>query len=61
MLSHLRVHALRDSNSRFVLGLSPVKQFRRFIGLDKKKKSDGADGADGADGGASKKGSRGKK
>jgi len=33
----------------------PVKQFRRFIGLDKKKKSDGADG------GASKKGSRGKK
>ena len=42
MLSHLRVHALRDSNSRFVLGLSPVKQFRRFIGLDKKKKSDGA-------------------
>jgi hypothetical protein len=49
---------LRDSNSRFVLGLSPVKQFRRFIGLDKKKKSDGADGADG---GASKKGSRGKK
>jgi hypothetical protein len=58
MLSHLRVHALRDSNSRFVLGLSPVKQFRRFIGLDKKKKSDGADGADG---GASKKGSRGKK
>jgi hypothetical protein len=58
MLSHLRVHALRDSNSRFVLGLSPVKQFRRFIGLDKKKKSDGADGADG---GASKKGNRGKK
>jgi len=54
MLSHLRVHALRDSNSRFVLGLSPVKQFRRFIGLDKKK-------SDGADGGASKKGSRGKK
>jgi hypothetical protein len=58
MLSHLRVHALRDSNSRFVLGLSPVKQFRRFIGLDKKKKSDGADSADS---GASKKGSRGKK
>lgn len=55
MLSHLRMHALRDSNSRFVLGVSPVKQFRRFIGLDKKKKSDGADG------GASKKGSRGKK